>query len=71
MRWTTSQTKMMMGTFKVDLKKDVCHSTLVIEILMQHFFLKTNQWIPLEITPTRVHEAFTSKVNTSELTERL
>jgi len=24
----------MTGTFKVDLKKDVCHSTLVIEILM-------------------------------------
>jgi hypothetical protein len=32
-----------MGTFKVDPKKDVCHSTLVIEILMQHLFLKIDQ----------------------------
>jgi hypothetical protein len=38
MRWTTSQTKAMMGIVKVDTKKDVCHSTLIIEILMQHFF---------------------------------
>ncbi len=35
MRWTTSPTKVMMGTIKVDPKKDVCHSTLVIEVLMQ------------------------------------
>jgi hypothetical protein len=41
MRWTTSQTKVMMGTIKVDPKKDVFHLTLVIEILMQHFFLDT------------------------------
>jgi hypothetical protein len=32
MRWTTSQTKMMMGTIKVDPKKDICHSTLVVGI---------------------------------------
>jgi hypothetical protein len=38
MRWTTSQTKMLMGIIKVDPKKDVYHSTLTIEILMQHFF---------------------------------
>jgi hypothetical protein len=24
-RWTTSQTKVMMGTIKVDPKKDVCY----------------------------------------------
>jgi hypothetical protein len=33
----------MMGTIKVDPKKDVGHSTLVIEILMQHFFPNTTQ----------------------------
>jgi hypothetical protein len=38
-RWTTAQTKVMMGIIKVDPKKDVCHSTLVIEILIQHLFL--------------------------------
>jgi hypothetical protein len=42
MRWTTSQTKMLMGIIKVDPKKNVYHSTLIIEILMQHFFPKTN-----------------------------
>ncbi len=42
MKWTTSQTKMMMGIVEVDLKKDICHSTLVIEILKQHFFPNTN-----------------------------
>jgi hypothetical protein len=37
----------MMGTMKVDPKKDICHSTnLVIEILMQHFFLDVDQQIP-------------------------
>jgi hypothetical protein len=40
---------MMMGTIKVDPKKDICQSTLVIEILMQHFFPNTNQKIALEI----------------------
>jgi hypothetical protein len=34
MRWTTFQTKMMMGIVKVEPKKDVCHLTLIIEILM-------------------------------------
>jgi hypothetical protein len=29
---------MFRGILKVDPKKDVCHSMLVIEILMQHFF---------------------------------
>ncbi len=43
MRWTTSQTKIMMGIIKVDPKKNVCHSTLVIKILMQHFFPDTIQ----------------------------
>jgi hypothetical protein len=33
-RWTTSQTKIMMGTIKVVPKKDVRHLALVIEILM-------------------------------------
>jgi hypothetical protein len=42
----------MMGTIKVDPKKDVCHSTLVIEILMFHFFPDTTQQIPLEDVPT-------------------
>jgi hypothetical protein len=43
MGWTTSQIKVMMETMKVDPKKDVCHLTLVIEILMQHFFFDTTQ----------------------------
>jgi hypothetical protein len=34
---------MMMGTFKVDPKKGAYHSTLVIEILMQHLFSKIDQ----------------------------
>jgi hypothetical protein len=51
MKWKTSQTKMMMGTIKVDIKKDICHSTLVIKILMQHFFPNTDQQIPPEVVP--------------------
>jgi hypothetical protein len=49
MRWTTSQTKLLMGTIKVDPKKNVCHSTLVIETMMQHFFLEIEQKIPQEV----------------------
>jgi hypothetical protein len=38
---------MMMGTIKVDPKKDICPSTnLIIEILMQHFFPDIGQQIP-------------------------
>ncbi len=54
MSWTTSQTKMMMGIVKVNLKKNVYHSVLIVESLMQHFFLDTIQQIPLEAIPTRV-----------------
>ncbi len=43
MRWIASHTKMMMGIVKVDPKIDICRSTLVVEILMQHFFLDINQ----------------------------
>ncbi len=32
-----------MGIVKVDPKKDVYHSTLIIEILRQHFFPKVEQ----------------------------
>jgi hypothetical protein len=39
-RWTTSHTKMLRGTIKVDPKKDVCHFAVVIEVLMQHLFLE-------------------------------
>jgi hypothetical protein len=39
-RWTTSHTKMLRGTIKVDPKKDVCHFVVVIEVLMQHLFLE-------------------------------
>jgi hypothetical protein len=38
-----------MGTIKVDPKKKVCHSTLVIETMMQHFFLEIEQKIPQEV----------------------
>ncbi len=38
----------------VDPKKDVYHSTLVIEILMQHFFPKAEQQITPKVAPTRV-----------------
>jgi hypothetical protein len=31
---------MLKGIVKIDPKKDVCHLALVIEILMQHFFLE-------------------------------
>jgi hypothetical protein len=34
MKWTTFQTKMMMGITKVEPKKNVYHLTLIIEILM-------------------------------------
>ncbi len=71
MRWTTSQTKVMMGTVKDDPKKDVCHSTLVIEILMYNFFLNTTQQIPLQEVPIVVHDASTLGVNTSRLRECL
>jgi hypothetical protein len=71
MKSTTSQTKVMMGIVKNDPKKDVCHSTLVIEILMHHFFLNTTQQIPLQEVPIRVHDASTSWVNTSRLKEHL
>jgi hypothetical protein len=50
----------MMGTLKNDPKKDVCHSTLVIEILMHHFFRNTTQQIPLQEVPIGVHDASTS-----------
>ncbi len=69
MRWTTSQTKMMMGKMNVGPKKNVRHPTLVIEILMQHFFPNIDQQIPLKVIPTRVQEAFTFGVNTLELKE--
>jgi hypothetical protein len=61
----------MMGTVKDDPKKDVCHSTLVIEILMYNFFLNTTQQIPLQEVPIGVHNASTSGVNTSRLRECL
>ncbi len=44
----------MMGIVKVDPNKDVCHLTLVVEILMQHLSLDINQQIPLEVVPTGV-----------------
>ncbi len=71
MRWTTSHTKIMMGKIKVDPKKNVYHSTFVIEILMLHFFFKTTQQIPPKDVPTRVYDASTSRVNTSKLKEQL
>jgi hypothetical protein len=46
MKWITSRTKIVMGRVKVDPKKNVCHSTLIIEILMQHFFFDISQQIP-------------------------
>jgi hypothetical protein len=33
-RWITSQTNMFKNKVKVDVKKDGCHSTLVIQMLM-------------------------------------
>jgi hypothetical protein len=60
----------MMGTIKVDPKKYVYHSTLVIENLMLHFFETTKQ-IPPKDVPTRVYDASTSRVNTSKLKEQL
>jgi hypothetical protein len=65
MRWTTFQTKMMMGTVEVNPKKHVYHLVLIIEILMQHFFPNTNQQSPLEAAPIGMHDASTSWVNTS------
>jgi hypothetical protein len=34
MKWTTFKTKILRGTIKVDLKKDVYHLALVINTLM-------------------------------------
>jgi hypothetical protein len=61
----------MMGTIKVDPKKDVCHLALVIEILMQHFFPNITQQIPLQEVPTGAQDASTLGVNTLKLKERL
>jgi hypothetical protein len=33
-KWTTSHTKMLKGIVKIDVKKDVCHFALVLEVLM-------------------------------------
>jgi hypothetical protein len=33
-RWTTTKTKVLQGIGKFDDKKDVYHSTLIIEVLM-------------------------------------
>ncbi len=44
---------MFKGVVKVDLEKNVCHSALVIEILMQHFFPKIEEQIPQEVAPTQ------------------
>jgi hypothetical protein len=44
---------MLKGIIKVDPKKDVCHSMLVIEILMQHFSPKTKEQRPLEVAPAQ------------------
>jgi hypothetical protein len=71
MKWTTSLTKMMMGIVKVDPKTNICHSTLVIEILMQHFFPDIEQQILLEVIPTRVHDFSTLRINALELKEKL
>jgi hypothetical protein len=57
----------MMGTGKSDPKKYVCHSTLVIKILMHHFFFNTTQQFPLQEVPIGVHDASTSWFNTSGL----
>lgn len=43
-KWITFQTKMLKSIVKIDVKKDVFHSTLVIEMLMQYFFSKTNHF---------------------------
>ncbi len=67
----SSHTKMMMGTIKVDPKKNVYHSLLVIKILMQHFFPSTYQQSPLKVVPTGMHDASTSRANTSKLKKRL
>jgi len=37
-RWTTFHTKMLRGTVKIDLKKDVYHFELVIEVLILYIF---------------------------------
>jgi hypothetical protein len=62
---------MMMGIVKVDPKTNICHPTLIIEILMQHFFPNIDQQILVEVVPTIVHDASTSRINTSELREKL
>jgi len=32
-RWTTSHIKMLSGMVKIDVKKDVCHFELVVQVL--------------------------------------
>jgi len=61
----------MMGIVKVDPKTNICHPTLIIEILMQHFFLNIDWQILVDIVPTIVHDASTSRINISELREKL
>ncbi len=53
-RWTTCHTKMLRGMVKIDVKKDVCHFKLVIEMLIIYIY-ENNPQIPamLELTKAR------------------
>jgi hypothetical protein len=61
-KWTTSYTNMFQGIVKVDAKKYVCHSTLVIKMLIQYFFLKSNPHIPTMLMPTKAQQTSTSRL---------
>jgi hypothetical protein len=65
-KWTTSYTKMFKGIVKVDAKIYIyiyiCHFTLVIKMLMQYFFPKSNPQITTMLKPTKAQQTSTSRL---------
>jgi F0F1-type ATP synthase membrane subunit a len=61
---------MLRGMVKSDVKKDVCHFELVIEVLILYIFLKNNPQIPTMLELTKAQQSSTSKATTSKLKDR-
>jgi hypothetical protein len=55
---------------KIDVKKDVCHFELVIEVLILYIFLKNNPQITTMLELTKAQQSSTSKATISKLKDR-
>jgi len=55
---------------KIDVKKDVCHFELVIEVLILYIFKKNNPQITTMLELTKAQQSSTSKATTSKLKDR-